>query len=158
MDAVNPPAARARGPLFLAGSAGLLTMMLVETLAVIGRHVGMPLLGALEIVQAALVPAACAAMLIAALQGAHAAVHLVTARLPRATRRWTASAGSVLAAVYFAALCAGSTWLAADYWNSFEQTEVLHIPFGPLRALAALAALSLALAFMRSAARRDTGP
>ena len=82
MDPVNPPEKTRRGLLFYVGSAGLLCMMLVEAAAVIGRHLGMPLMGALEIVQAAIVPAACAAMLIATLRGAHAAVHLVTERLP----------------------------------------------------------------------------
>jgi hypothetical protein len=53
MDPVNAPQAAHARLLFYAGSAGLLTVMLVESAAVIGRHIGVPLLGALEIVQAA---------------------------------------------------------------------------------------------------------
>ena len=94
MDPVSPPQPPARGLLFYAGSAGLLTVMLIESAAVIGRHIGVPLLGALEIVQAGIVPAACAAMLIAALRGAHAAVHMVTERLPPLARRSAAGRGS----------------------------------------------------------------
>jgi TRAP-type C4-dicarboxylate transport system permease small subunit len=153
MDSMNPPSKQTRGLLFYAGSAGLLTMMLVESAAVIGRHIGIPLLGALEIVQAAIVPAACGAMLIATLSGAHAAVHLVSDRLPESARRRMGRAESVVAGVYFAALFAGTTWLAVEYWNSFEQTEVLHIPFRPLRALVALAAVSLALVYFHRAIR-----
>ena len=153
MDPLSQRATPARGVLFYVGSAGLLAVMLVECAAVIGRHIGIPLLGALEIVQAAIVPAACAAMLIAALQGAHAAVRAVTERLPEVARRRATRAGSFLAAAYFAALCAGVTWLAAEYWDSFEQTEVLRIPFRPLRALVALAALSIAIAFIQRGVR-----
>ena len=62
-------------------------------------------------------------------------------------------AESAVAGVYFAALFAGTAWLAVEYWNSFEQTEVLHIPFRPLRALVALAAASLALVYFYRAIR-----
>jgi TRAP-type C4-dicarboxylate transport system permease small subunit len=155
MDPVNPPR---RGLLFYAGSAGLLCMMLVEAVAVIGRHVGMPVMGALEIVQAAIVPAACAGMLIATLRGAHAAVHMLTERLPAATRRATELGGAWLAALFFAALCAGAGWLAAEYWNSFEQSEVLHIPFRPLRLLVAFTGGALAVAFVYRAVRSGKKP
>jgi TRAP-type C4-dicarboxylate transport system permease small subunit len=125
----------------------------VETAAVIGRRIGVPVTGALELAQAAIVPAACAAMLIATLHGAHAAVHMLTDRMPGSARRWALGVGSMLAALCFAALCIGSAWLAAEYWNSFEQTEVLHIPFRPLRALVTLAAAALAVVFFRRALR-----
>lgn len=150
--AVKP--APGRGVLFYAGSAGLLTMMIVESIAVIGRHTGAPLTGALEIVQVAVVPAACAAMLIATLHGTHATVHLLTTRLPPAARRRIVRAGSILAGVFFAMLCAGAGWLAIEYWNAFEQTEVLHLPFRPLRLLVVLAAGALALASWLNALAR----
>lgn len=158
MDEVTTPAPARRGVLFYVGAAGLLTTMGVETAAVIGRRLGMPLTGALELAQAAIVPAACAAMLIATLRGAHAAVHVLTDRLPATVRRRALAVGSVLAGLCFAALCAGSAWLAADYWNSFEQTEVLHIPFRPLRALVTLAAGALAVVYFRQALRPVKAP
>lgn len=153
MDPVTPPPPQPRGLLFYAGSAGLLCVMLVEAAAVIGRHVGIPVMGALEIVQVAIVPAACAGMLIATLRGAHAAVHMVTARLPTRIRLWTARIGGLLAGLFFAALCGGAAWLGADFWNSYEQSEVLHIPFRPLRLLVALTAAALAAAFVAGAYR-----
>lgn len=152
---MNPPQARRRGLLFYAGSAGLLCMMLVEAAAVIGRHIGMPVTGALEIVQAAIVPAACAAMLIATLRGAHAAVHMLAERQPPSTRRWMERTAAVLAGLLFAALGGGGTWLAVEYWNSYEQSEVLHIPFRPLRALIAITAAALAAAFLYRAFRAE---
>ena len=148
MDPVNGAGQRPRGLLFYAGSAGLLCVMFVEAAAVIGRHVGVPVMGALEIVQAAIVPAACAGMLIATLRHAHAAVHMLTERLPARTRQWIGRVGAVLAALLFAALCGGGAWLASEYWNSYEQSEVLHIPFRPLRALVAVTSAALAVAFV----------
>ena len=151
MDAVSHK--RSPGLLYYAGAGGLLVMMLVETAAVIGRRVGLPVMGALEIVQVAIVPAACASMLIATLHGAHAAVHMITDRMPESARRWALRAGSMLAGVCFAALTAGSAWLSFEYWNSFEQTEVLHLPLRPLRILATLTAAALAVTFFYRAVR-----
>jgi len=150
---VNAPPRR--GPLFYVGSGGLLCVMLVEAAAVIGRHVGMPVMGALEIVQAAIVPAACAGMLIATLRGAHAAVHMLTERLTEATRARVELGTAVLAALLFAALCGGAAWLASEYWNSYEQSEVLHIPFRPLRLLVAFTAAGLSVAFLYRALRPE---
>ena len=158
MDAMNPAKPRKRGPLFYIGATGLLSMMVVETAAVLGRHIGVPVTGALEIAQATIVFAACAAMLVATLQGAHAAVHMLTDRMPQAMQRQVFRAGAVLAGLFFAALCAGSAWLSFEYWNSFEQTEVLHIPFRPLRAVVTLAAALVSLAFFHRAMRVEKTP
>jgi TRAP-type C4-dicarboxylate transport system permease small subunit len=155
MDELTPSAPHRRGPLFYVGSVGLLAAMLVEAAAVIGRHTGVPVTGALEIVQAAIVPAACASMLIATLRGTHAAVHMLTDRMSGVARRRVLCVGYLLAAAWSAALCAGSAWLATELWNSFEQTEVLHIPFRPLRMLVTLAAGALAVAFFRQALRAE---
>jgi len=155
VDSLNPPAERGRGPLFYIGAGALLATMLVETVAVIGRHLRLPLTGALELVQVAIVPAACASMLITTLRGSHAAVHLLTDRMPGSVQRQVFRTGAALAGICFAALTAGCAWLTADYWNSFEQTEVLHIPFRPVRVLVTLAAAALALAFLQRAFRPE---
>ena len=157
MDPVNHPQVPRRGLLFYVGSAGLLCVMVVEAAAVLGRHVGMPVMGALEIVQVAIVPTACAGMLIATLRNAHAAVHLLTERLPTAAGRWLERSAGVLAGVFFAAMCGGGAWLAAEYWNTYEQSEVLHIPFRPLRLLVALTGGALAVLSVRRAFRPGRG-
>ena len=136
-----------RGVLFYTGAAGLLTVMAVEVIAVVGRHARLPLLGALEMAQAAIVPAACASMLIASLAGAHAVVHLMTERLPERARQWMARVSHLLAGVFFSGLCIGEAWLTGEYWNSFEETDVLRIPLRPLRILVTLCAGLLALIF-----------
>ncbi len=155
MDTVNTQDGTRRGPLFYVGSAGLLGMMVVEATAVIGRHIGVPVMGAIELVQAAIVPAACAAMLIATQRGAHAAVHMLTERLPASARGKIARAGSVLSALFFAAMCAGGTWLAIEYWDTFEKSEVLSLPFRPLRVLVALTGAALTVTFLRLAFRSN---
>lgn len=137
--------------LFYVGAGGLMTVMLVEAIAVIGRHTGLPLLGALEVAQAAIVPAACASMIIAALHGSHASVSLIVDRLPPALRRLNARLASTLSALFLAAVFIGCCWLSREFWDSFEQSEVLHIPFRPLRMLAAICAGALTLIFLRAA-------
>ena len=152
MDPVN--AEPKRGILFYTGAGGLLSIMLIEVIAVIGRHLRLPLLGALEMAQAAIIPAACAAMVIASLAGAHAVVHLVTERVPKRARAWMSRASSLLCGVFFATLCVGACWLTQEFWDSFEETDVLHIPFRPLRALVAVSMGALALIFLHRAFRR----
>lgn len=153
MDPVKP--VKPRGVLFFVGAAGLLSVMAIEAVAVAGRHLRTPLLGALEMAQAAIVPAACASMVIASLAGAHATVHLLTERLPDHARAWLARASALLAAVFFTALAVSAGWLTAEFWNSFEQTDVLRIPFRPLRVLVTLCAGTLAVIFFVRALRGE---
>lgn len=156
MDPVTPVAKR--GALFYVGAAGLLAVMVIEVVAVIGRHTRNPLLGALEMAQAAIAPAACASMVIASLAGANAVVHLVTERLPERWRGWTSRLSALLAGVFFAGLCVGAGWLTGEFWNSFEETDVLHIPFRPLRVLVTVCAGALALIFFMRSARSGRRP
>lgn len=151
MGPVNTPLRR--GVLFYVGATGLLAVMIIEVIAVIGRHARVPLLGALEMAQAAIAPAACASMVIASLAGTHAVVHLVTERMPEQVRAWMARASALLAGVFFTALSVGAGWLTAEFWNSFEETDVLHIPFRPLRVLITLCAGTLAVIFFNRALR-----
>jgi TRAP-type C4-dicarboxylate transport system permease small subunit len=146
MDPVKPPVRR--GVLFYAGSAGLLAIMSIEVIAVIGRHLRVPLLGALEMAQASIVPAACASMVIASLLGTHAVVHIVTERLPERWRGRMARVSAVLSGLFFVGLFVGTSWLTAEFWSSFEETDVLHIPFRPLRVLVTICSGALALIFL----------
>jgi TRAP-type C4-dicarboxylate transport system permease small subunit len=152
----NPNAPVARGPLFYIGAGGLLIVMTVETLAVIGRHLGWPLLGAIEIIQAAILTAGCAAIVSATLNQAHATVHLLTERLPPKPKQLLLRLAALLAALFFASLAVAATWLAADYWGAHEQSELLHISFRPLRAITALATGAVAVVFVYRAWRPGT--
>jgi len=151
VDPVKPQ--MRRGVLFYVGAAGLLMVMVIEVVSVVGRHARIPLVGALEMAQAAIVPAACASMILASLAGTHAVVHLITERLPSRIRAWMSRFSALLAGLFFAGLCIGAVWLTSEFWNSFEESDLLHIPFRPLRVLVALSAGALSLIFFHRGVR-----
>jgi TRAP-type C4-dicarboxylate transport system permease small subunit len=142
--------------IFVSGGA-LLVAMAVDTLAMIGRQIGLPLIGAIEIVQAAVLLAGSGALVVATLDAAHARVNLLLDRLPPRTRALLERGHGLAAALFFAALFAGSAWIAMDLWGGHEESELLRIPYRPLRvavALTLLALLVLALARLRDRTSR----
>lgn len=124
---------RLRDALVWVAGGALLAAMLVDTAAMLGRHLGMPLLGAIELVQAAVVIASAGALVCAALEAVHARVHLIVDRLPPAARAWSAGINALAAALFYAALLAGSAWITRDLWRGHEESELLRIPYRPLR-------------------------
>lgn len=140
---------------WLAGGA-LLVAMLVDTLAMIGRHIELPLIGSIELVQAAVLFAASGALIIATLDAAHARVNLLLDRLTERRRRLLHRAHALAAAVLFAALLAGSAWIAIDLWNGQEESELLRIPYRPLRIAVVLALIALLLMSLRRVRRPES--
>ncbi|MFM5932324.1 MAG: TRAP transporter small permease subunit [Novosphingobium sp.] len=138
---------------YLLGGAGLLGATAVDSLAVAGRHIGLPVLGSIELVQAAVVLLASSAMLIATLVGEHASVHIVTERLPAGTAARLARGASVVCALAFTLIAIGSAWICVELWDGFERTELLHLPLRWLRLLWVVFALLTAFAFARRALR-----
>ena len=135
------------------GGTALLVAMAVDALAVIGRHTGIPFLGSIEIVQAAVLLSGATAMLIATLAGVHARVHLLVDRAPPRLRRTLARAGLALGALFFLALTIASVWIARDLWAGHEESELLHLPYRPLRLFTVLAAAAVAMTFALQALR-----
>lgn len=131
------------GPIFYVGAGALLLAMLVDAGAVIGRHVGIRIIGSIELVQALILLASSASLLAATLARKHATVHLLIERLQPAARAHIERAGAALAALFFVILAAGSVWIASDLWHGHEESEVLRIPYLPLR-LAMIIALATA--------------
>ena len=140
---------QARGPLFYIGAGGLMLAMAVETVAVLGRHAGIPLLGALEVIQACILLMASTAMMSATMNRGHATVTLLTSRVGDGARRLLHAFANLLSALFFIGLTAGVLWLAVDTWNDHEQSELLKIPFRPLRIVSLVAAGAIALLFLR---------
>jgi TRAP-type C4-dicarboxylate transport system permease small subunit len=140
--------------LVITGGGALLAAMGIDALAVLGRHVGIPLLGSIELVQAAVLVSGSIALLIATLAGVHARVHLLVDRLPAAAAEALRRLGLLLGAVLYLALLVGSLWIARDLWQGHEESELLALPYRPLRAFAALATGSVALAFLAQTLRR----
>jgi TRAP-type C4-dicarboxylate transport system permease small subunit len=127
---------------WVAGGA-LLVAMVVDTTAMLGRQLHWPLLGAIELVQAAVLFGSAGALLLASLEHSHARVHLL---LDRLSPRWQAVLSrlhSALALLLYAGLLAGSAWLAMDLWNGHEESELLRIPYRPLRIALVLTLLTL---------------
>jgi len=134
--------------IWLAGGA-LLAAMLVDTLAMLGRQIALPLIGSIELVQAAVLLAGSGALIVATLDAAHARVNLLLDRLPRASRRLIERLHALAAALLFAALLVGSAWIALDLWNGHEESELLRIPYRPLRLAVTLALLALLVLSLR---------
>jgi TRAP-type C4-dicarboxylate transport system permease small subunit len=134
--------------IWIAGGA-LLAAMLVDTLAMIGRQIELPLIGSIELVQAAVLIAGSGALIVATLDAAHARVNLLLDRLPASLRRAFERVHAAAAAVLFAALLAGSAWIALDLWSGHEESELLRIPYRPLRLTLVLALVVLLLLSLR---------
>jgi TRAP-type C4-dicarboxylate transport system permease small subunit len=133
----------------------LLLAMATDTLAMIGRQIHVPLLGAIELVQAAVLVAGCGALLVAALEQSHARVHLLLDRMSGPTRRILENMHSISTAVLYAALLIGSAWLAVDLWGGHEESELLRIPYRPLRIIAVVTLFLLLLHSLRHLFRRS---
>ena len=158
MAELNPASdAQTRGPLFYVGAIGLLLAMVAETVAVLGRHAGIPLIGALEVIQACILLMASTAMLSATLNKGHATVTILTNRVSEGTRRILHAFGHLLSTAFFLGLATGAAWLAMDAWNEHERSEMLHIPFKPLRIISLLAASAIAVVFVRDLWRAVRG-
>jgi TRAP-type C4-dicarboxylate transport system permease small subunit len=139
----------ARGPLFYVGALGLLLAMSVEAVAVLGRHIGVPFFGALELIQTAILLTSSAAMVSTTISNTHARVTLLTERIGQTPRAILNLLSAFLSALFFIGLAAGSLWLTLDAWNEYEQSELLHIPFRPLRVISFAAVVAIAVLFLR---------
>lgn len=141
------------GFLFWVGAGGLMVAMVVEGVAVVGRHIGLPVHGSIELVQVCVLLTASAAMLSATLNRGHAVVHLLTSRLSPAGRAALERLSDLLSGLFFAVMAAGCVWLLYDLWDGHEQTEVLGLPFKPLRFVALSAVAAMAAVFLARAVR-----
>ena len=133
---------------FAIGGVGLFAAMAVDFLSVVGRHTGFPFAGAIEIVQVCVVIATSAALVGATLAGTHAAVHVITERLPPGPRRVLARFAALLSTLFFAGLAVGGFWLLTDTLPGDERTDLLHLPLAPLRVLWCTACAIAALLFL----------
>lgn len=136
------------------GGGALLAAATVDTLFVLGRHLGLPVHGAIELVEAAVLVAGSVALVMASLAGNHARVHVLLDRLPEAHRPIAHRAGDLFTALFFAGLLAGSAWIAGDLWSAQERTELVGIPWRWLRLLLNLCLVSALAITLRRAMRK----
>ncbi|HEU4651429.1 MAG TPA: TRAP transporter small permease subunit [Croceibacterium sp.] len=117
------------------GGAALLAAMTIDTLAVIGRNIGWPMIGSIELIQAAVLVSGVVGLVFATAHGDHARVRIVLDRLGHG-RAVAAAVSRVASVVLFGALLSGSAWLAADLWDGHERSELLGVPWSMLRLIA----------------------
>jgi TRAP-type C4-dicarboxylate transport system permease small subunit len=139
--------------LTMLGGGALLLATGTELAAVLGRYIGVPLLGSIELVQAAVLVSASTSIVLATIAGRHAMVHLLLDRVGPRARTWLQRVNYGGAVLFFGALAAGSIWIASELWSGQEETELLRIGYRPLRMLAIGAVLFTALLFLRLAFR-----
>ena len=135
--------------LFYLGAATLLFAMGVDTIAVLGRHIGWPLWGSIEMVQAAILIASSSAIVSATLARKHVKVRFIMDRLKGRYGIWLQRIQSLFSALFFCMLTAGSVWIFLDLRNGYEESEVLHIPYAPLRILCIVFMIVVMLSFLR---------
>jgi hypothetical protein len=65
---------------------------------------------------------------------------------------------SALCAIFFLALAAGSIWIAIDLRGSYEQSELLQIPYAPLRLISIASVLAVALVYLKRVVKGRSRP
>lgn len=142
----------------LIGGLALFLAMATDAAAVIGRHIGLPLRGSIELVQAFVLVSGSLAMVLATVAGEHARVHLLVDRVPPRLKDFLQRAGLLCGVLFFAALLAASVLIARDVWSGQEESELLHVPYRPLRILAVVVTAGVTVLFARQALSRGREP
>ena len=139
------------------GGVALFACMLIGTISVIARHWGLTIVGDIELEQAAIVLSASAALVCATHARRHARVHLLLNRLTPVYRTRLTDLSAVASSVFFALLTVGLGMITLELRNSHEESELLHIPYAPLRLIALAATVTsatLCVTRIRSRARQ----
>lgn len=140
----------------IVGGFALVGAMAVDFIAVIGRQVGVPLIGSIELVQVLVGVSGAMALLVATLRNSHAVVRLLLANIPAHRAAQLQHVNNLAAALFFLALAAGSTWIMQELWSGHEETELLRLPLAPLRMLIVAALLVTSGLFFRKLAQGGT--
>lgn len=144
-----------RSAMIWIGGVALIAATAADTFAVIGRQIGWPLRGSIELVQAAVLVAGSIALIAATLADRHAKVQLIVDRLRPEMRRRVEQLCDVLMALFLLCVLAGSVWLSIDLWASHEVSEIIGVPWRWMRLFANISlAVALVLVLRRAFARR----
>lgn len=135
--------------LALLGGVPLLAAMLTEFVTVVGRHTGMAVLGSIELVQAAILISSTTAILIATWNHSHAKVRVLLNSLSESHGEILGRINAACAAFFFIALTAGGVWITMDMWSAYEQSEILGLPYLPLRCFACVGSAATAVIYLR---------
>ncbi|MBN9507243.1 MAG: TRAP transporter small permease subunit [Altererythrobacter sp.] len=137
------------------GGAALITATAIDTVAVIGRHVNLPLRGSIELMQPAVLVVGSCALIAAAIAGNHARIRLLIDRLGPPARRVVDRLSDLGTALFCLVLLTGSVWLALDLWSGHETSELLGVPWRVMRLFANVSLVAvLVVTFARAAGRK----
>lgn len=139
---------KAKNILIWIGGLALLAATTIDTLAVIGRQIGEPFTGSIELMQAVVLVSGSVGLLVATIDQSHARVHLLVDRLTGTARRVADGLSDALTLIFLLALVAGSVWIAAELWNGHEQSELLGVPWRVLRLIASAALLGASVVLL----------
>lgn len=136
------------------GGIALLGATAIDVIAVVGRQVGLPLHGSIELVQVMVLVAGAIALLLATVAGSHARVHLLVDRLQGVARDRALRFTTLLTSLFFALVLAGSGWIAIDLWGAHELGEITGVSWRWMRlfangCFAAIIGIMLLQAFAR---------
>ncbi|HZV56578.1 MAG TPA: TRAP transporter small permease subunit [Sphingobium sp.] len=137
------------------GGIALVLASATDVLAVVGRHIGVPLRGSIELVQAFILVAGGIALIIATHAGSHARVHILADRMSPPWKARVERVAAALSALLICAFLAGGLWIAADLWGSQEVSELLHLPYRVLRIICNVCLLLVLLAWLRKVLGRE---
>lgn len=140
-------------PLIWIGGSALVTATLINVGTVIGRRIGLPLHGSIELVQVCVLVAGTIALVRATALDAHARIHLLLDRLSPSHRAWVERGCALAGVLFFAVLLAGSLRIQADLWTAHEAGEVIGVPWRMLRLVANLGLAAITVLFARQALR-----
>lgn len=143
--------------LIWSGGAALLAATALDVIGMLGRHLGMPLHGVIELIQPMVLYAGCAGLLIATAAGRHARVNLLADRLPERGKALVGWLEDLATLLFYAALLTGSVILALDLWNGHEVGELTGVPWRWMRLVVNLSLIALILALILRRFRGQRG-
>jgi TRAP-type C4-dicarboxylate transport system permease small subunit len=79
----------------------------------------------------------------------HVRVRILMDRLKGRSGIWLQRIQDVFSALFFCLLTAGSVWIFLDLRNGYEESEILHIPYAPLRIICMISILAVMVSFLR---------
>jgi len=155
MSGKVPEQSRFYRALVVIGGFALLAATAIDVVAVLGRMTRVPLLGSIELVQVVVGVSGVLARLVATLHKRHARVLIIYNRLGTRGVAVVSRFNACCGVLFYLGLLAGSMWLLADFWSSFEESELWRIPYRPLRIVICVVLAATSSVFLWQAWRGD---
>lgn len=127
------------------GGSFLVLMVLITTANIIGRKLGYPIKGTVELVGLFSALVISASLALTQSQGGHIAVNIITEHFPARIQKVLGIVNALICSLFFIILAKALFDLAQTLWQKGEITETLHLALYPFVFFCALGVLVLAL-------------